>query len=97
MRKTSIAVALLLAGGSAWVGLARAEKPPMVTPAQPVALDDEIPEIQHLRAARKSLAEAKDAFEKDRKDKADHRQEILDGIDKATKAIDDEIDELKGK
>jgi hypothetical protein len=53
--------------------------------------------MQHLRAARKLLNDAKDAFDKDPADKADHRKEALEGIDKAIAAIDAEIDEYKAE
>jgi hypothetical protein len=55
----------------------------------------ETEEMQHLRAARKLLNDAKDTFDKDPADKADHRKEALEGIDKAIAAIDAEIDEYK--
>jgi soluble cytochrome b562 len=88
----------MFGSGLAFAGLARAEKPevPVQNPGAVNKVEDESAEIQHLREARKDLNHAKDVFEKDPVDKADHRKEILEGIDKAIKAIDDEIDELKG-
>ena len=92
MRIQKLALALAFAGSTAFAGLIYAE-----SPSSTVKLDDkmETPEVQHLRAARKSINEAKDAFEKDPADAKGHRKEILEGIDKALVAIDAEIDELK--
>jgi hypothetical protein len=89
-------------GVTGLVGLTHAASPAVPsTPAQSavVNVDDknEPLEVQHLRAARKHLNEAKDAFEKDAVDTANHRKEILQGIDKAINAIDAEIDELMKK
>jgi hypothetical protein len=98
MRNRHLILALIFAGTTGWVGLTRAESP--ASPAQPGITrlaDDKVetPEMQHLRAARKLLNDAKDAFDKDPADKADHRKEILEGIDKAINAVDAEIDEYK--
>ena len=99
MRNRNLIVALMFVGTTGWVGLTRAQSPAL--PSQPAAvkLDDKIEsaEMQHLRAARKLLNDAKDTFDKDPADKADHRKEILDGIDKAINAIDAEIDEYKAE
>jgi hypothetical protein len=99
MRKLNLAVALMFVGAGTFAGLARADKPTAIsqTPAVNKLTADESPEIQHLRATRKHLNEAKEAFEKDTVDKANHRKEILDGIDAAIKGVDSEIDELLGK
>ena len=96
MRNANLAVALMLAGGVAFVGLAKADKPSMNS--QPaIKLADEPAEVQHLRATRKHLNEAKDSFEKDPVDKKDHRKMILKGIDDSITEVDAEIDELLGK
>jgi soluble cytochrome b562 len=99
MRLGILSVAALIAGSATFVGFTKAEAPSRVTPesGNVVKLADEMPEVQHLREARHHLQDAKDAFEKDKADPANHRKEILEGMDKALDAIDKEIDELLGK
>jgi soluble cytochrome b562 len=89
MRNRKVVVALMLVGTAGWAGFTRADD------SKATADKVESTEIQHLRAARKDLNDAKDAFEKDAVDKDDHRKEILEGIDKAITAIDTEIEEYK--
>ncbi len=99
MKKTYSAVILMVfASGSVLTSPARAAKPSAISQAQGIVDQvDDTPEIKHLRETRKDLVAAKEAFENDDKDKANHRQEILDGIVAAIKGVDDEIDELKSK
>jgi hypothetical protein len=91
---TAAAVVLSVVGFS---GLAHAQSAGSPQSPSAIRLADDSPEIQSLRAVRKQLNEAKDAFDKQSKDADNHRQEVLDGIDKAINAIDSEIDELKKK
>jgi len=71
--------------------------PPTTSPSTIVKIDDKLTlYTQHLRDTRKLLNDAKDTFDKDPADQADHRKEILEGTDKAITAVDAEIDEYKG-
>ena len=91
MRNRSLVVALMLVGTASWAGFTRADD------SKAAGDKVETVEMQHLRAARKDLNDAKDAFEKDTVDKANHRKEAIEGIDKAIAAIDSEIDEYKAE
>ncbi len=98
MRKLRLVMTVTFAGSMAIAGLARADKTGSTPPPTTQMIGaNESAEVQHLRAARKELNTAKDEFDRDPVDKADHRKEILEGIDSSLKAIDAEIDELLGK
>jgi hypothetical protein len=99
MRIRNLAIALMFASGTALAGFSLAEGTAKASPSQTgtVKLDGKETYMQHLRDARKLISDAKDTFEKDPVDSAGHRKEAMEGIDKAIKAIDDEIDEYKAE
>jgi hypothetical protein len=99
MRTRNIAFALLLAGSAAFVGFTHAATPataPTAAGHGAVAMANvsDFDHLQHLREARKLIAEAKAAFDADMPQRG-HRKEILEGIDKATDSIDMEIKEYE--
>jgi hypothetical protein len=112
MRKGTVALALMLAGSSALIGLVRAETPaaaPVDSNHKLVALADDMKDMkkekrqvsdaeymQHLRDARTKLSEAKDAFDADLPERG-NRHDILQGIDKAIDAIDTQIKSMEDK
>lgn len=99
MRIRNFAFALMFAGSTALAGFVFADATASPAQSGAIKLEDKSMDdrIQHLRDARKLINDAKDAFEKDPVDNAGHRKEAMEGIDKAIKAIDDEIDEYKSE
>ena len=100
MRLNTISVKLtalaLFAGGVAMAatGRAWAGSPSPMAPQAAARMDTEndIQYVEHLRAERKSLALVKDSLSKeDMADRAGHRKEALDAIDKALEAMNSEI------
>lgn len=87
-KMTKMMLAALFAGGLATagaIGIARADEP-----AKGSENDGEY--VQHLRAVRRALNDNKDLLLKESmSDRAGHRHEAVEAIDKAVEAINTEV------
>ncbi len=99
MRKGTLALALMLAGSSAVIGLAHAGTPAVALAADTKNEKRQVSDaeyMQHLRDARNHLDMAKNAFDADLPERG-NRRDILEGIDKAITAIDTQIKDMEEK
>ena len=83
-----LSVAALFAGGLAVAAVAHAAPP---APRQ-LDVENDVQYVEHLRSERRSLTEVRDMLNKeDISDRANHRHEALDHLDKAIEALNSEI------